>query len=71
MSLLTILVKILFDKKIFFDVDGDLRTISAATMVVGGVARFFGIHNQRYVIMGALVGWFICVFSTYFRGRRS
>jgi len=49
MSLIKLFLKLHPDRNSFIDIIGDLRTISAATLVVGGVARFFGFHNPHHV----------------------
>ena len=66
MSLVKSLLKLHPDKNSFVDILGDLRTISAAILVVGGVGRFFGFHDQHYVRIAAVMSWVFCVLSAKF-----
>jgi len=70
MNVLISLLNFLFEKELFFDTIGDLRTISAATIVLGGVSRFFGIYNQHYVTIAAEGTWIVCIILMHFRGKK-
>ena len=64
------MLKSLFNKEVYFDILCDLRTICVAILVVGGASRFFGIHNQRYVIIAAFIGWVVCnILGNYLRKK--
>ena len=70
MKILMFMLKSLFNKEVYFDILCDLRTICVAILVVGGASRFFGIHNQRYVIIAALITWLICILSTNYLRKK-
>ena len=70
MKILMLLIKSLFNKDVYFDVLCDLRTICVAILVVGGASRFFGIHNQHYVIIAAFIVWLGCnILTNYLRKK--
>lgn len=63
MKVLLSLFKIITNKLTIIDCLTDLRTISVAALVVGGVSRFFGVHNPLYVIILAFITWVACIIS--------
>jgi|GEM_PF-3025531 len=65
MKVLILLLKVIGDKLTFIDFLTDLRTISVAALVVGGVSRFFGVHNHFHVIIVSFITWIICIISIY------
>ena len=57
MKLLKTLYSWFMDLDTRVDLLTDIRTVSAATCLVGGVSRFFGFTNPQHVIIAAGVIW--------------
>ncbi len=65
MSTLKLILNLVGDKLTYIDLLTDLRTISVAALVVGGVSRFFGVHDHLHVIIMSFITWVICVISIH------
>lgn len=50
----------LFDFNTYIDLMTDIRTTSAAVILVGGVGRFLGFTNPEYVIIVSSITWVSC-----------
>lgn len=61
MKLLKFILSLGGDKLTYIDVLADLRTISVAALVVGGVSRFFGVHDHTHVIIMSFMTWISCI----------
>ncbi len=61
MKLLKFILSLGGDKLTYIDVLADLRTISVAALVVGGVSRFFGVHDHTNVIIMSFMTWISCI----------
>lgn len=65
MNTLKLILNLVGDKLTYIDLLTDLRTISVAALVVGGVSRFFGVHDHLHVIIMSFITWVICVISIH------